>query len=389
MASYPDLPDNRLIVNGVDICSKFGLILIDGYELSPPAPKTYTLDIPGANGSIDLTDVLMGDTAYENRSQTLTFQIIQEHDYESGYMMTDKDVEYIKTQVSNYLHGKAFDYQFTFDPDYTYHGRFSVESYSHAAYSSALLTEIQVTIDANPYKKKASKSYKFNAYGGRWYELESGRRKVRPTIQCKVATNVQCGDVSLSVPVGTYRLNDIFFEDGINRFYINSRQIHTTRWEDLKQAIFTPAYRIGFSTVLTEASTDSVSVGDDVLCGGYYYPVGYLDNDYLYFADRSSSKTGSTVHTVTTSPEEYTTAIGGSHAMTWSEIKSKNIYWDQLEHLDFNEKNVPMSWSDLIKESKTWSSIADTKWQDLNYTPADDSDDTKYTTYLTYDWEDL
>lgn len=315
MASYPDLPDNRLIVNGVDICSKFGLILIDGYELSPPALKTYTLDIPGANGSIDLTEVLMGDTAYENRSQTLTFQIIMEHNYETGYMMTDKDVEYIKTQVSNYLHGKAFDYQFTFDPDYTYHGRFSVESYSHAAYSSALLTEIQVTIDANPYKKKASKSYKFNAYGGRWYDLESGRRKVRPTIQCEVPTNVQCGDVALTVPSGTYRLNDVFFEEGINRFYINSRQIHTTTWDQVKS--------------------------------------------------------------------------GGTHAITWDQAKEKELYWDALEHLDMNESNIPMSWSDLNKNVKTWSDLSSTKWQDLNYTASDDSAGTKYTTYLTYDWEDL
>lgn len=389
MASYPGLPDNRLIVNGVDICSRFGLILIDGYELSPPSPKTYTLDIPGANGSIDLTEVLMGDVAYENRSQTLTFQIIMEHDYETGYMMTDKDVEYIKTQVSNYLHGKSFDYQFTFDPDYTYHGRFSVDSYGHSAYSSALLTEIKVTIDANPYKKKDAKSYRFNAYGGRWYNLESGRRKVRPTIQCGVSTNIQCGDMALTVPAGTYRLNDVFFEEGINRFYINSCQIRTTKWEDLKNIRFTPAYRLSFATALKEASTDSIMVGEDIFCNGYYYPVGYVDNNYLYFASRSESQTGSSAHTVTTSPEEYTTAIGGSHAMTWDETKAKNIYWDQLEHLGFNEANVPMSWNDLLKDSKTWSNIADIKWQDLNYTPANDSDATKYTTYLTYDWEDL
>ncbi len=34
--SYPDYPENRLIVNGVDLTLKYGLILIDGYKLESP-----------------------------------------------------------------------------------------------------------------------------------------------------------------------------------------------------------------------------------------------------------------------------------------------------------------------------------------------------------------
>lgn len=65
--SYPDYPENRLIVNGVDLTLKYGLILIDGYKLDPPEVKKYEVDIPGGDGVIDLTDSLLGDTAYKNR----------------------------------------------------------------------------------------------------------------------------------------------------------------------------------------------------------------------------------------------------------------------------------------------------------------------------------
>ena len=75
MASYPGLPDNRLIVNGIDLSMKYGLILIDGYELDPPSPKTTTVDIPGANGSIDLTEALNGDVVYDNRTKKFVFKI--------------------------------------------------------------------------------------------------------------------------------------------------------------------------------------------------------------------------------------------------------------------------------------------------------------------------
>ena len=61
---YPGLPNNRLIVNGVDLSTEYGMILLDGYTLSPPEPKTYTVDIPGGDGVIDLTEGLTGDVAY-------------------------------------------------------------------------------------------------------------------------------------------------------------------------------------------------------------------------------------------------------------------------------------------------------------------------------------
>ena len=73
MGTYPDLPDNRLIVNGVDLSVTYQMVLLDGYTLEPPKPKTYTVDIPGGNGVIDLTEALTGDVSYSNRTQKFTF----------------------------------------------------------------------------------------------------------------------------------------------------------------------------------------------------------------------------------------------------------------------------------------------------------------------------
>ena len=92
---YPGLPNNRLIVNGVDLSVRFQIALIDGYELNPPEPKTYTVDIPGGNGVIDLTEALTGDVAYNNRSQKFTFICINPNDFEK-----------VKTKISNFLHGR-------------------------------------------------------------------------------------------------------------------------------------------------------------------------------------------------------------------------------------------------------------------------------------------
>lgn len=221
--SYPDYPNNRLIVDGVDLTIRFQMALLDGYTLSPPEPKTYTVDIPGGDGVIDLTQALTGDVAYKNRQQTFPFMVVNPDSFER-----------VKTDVSNFLHGKEFDYQITMDPGYTYHGRFTVNEYSHALYAyPGLVGMFTVSVDADPYKLKGHMTYQLNATGGQMFRLESGRKPVHPVIECTQPCRVRWKDVVTVVPVGTYRLNDVLFTQGFNEIYINSRELFNTSWADL------------------------------------------------------------------------------------------------------------------------------------------------------------
>lgn len=220
--SYPDLPNNRLIVNGVDLSIRFQMVLLDGYTLEPPEPKTYTVDIPGGNGVIDLTEALTGDVAYKNRKQEFTFAVIDV-----------KNFEKVKTEVSNFLHGQAFDYTMTMDPGYIYHGRFSVDSYSHEAYANGLLGQFKVTVDTNPYKLKEHCAYKLNATGGKLYRLESGRRPVHPVLECSQPCFVTFKGVETLIPAGTYRLNNIIFYNGINEIYLNTSRLWFVVWDEV------------------------------------------------------------------------------------------------------------------------------------------------------------
>ncbi len=222
MARYPRLPDQRIIVGGVDISERFGIALIDGYELSPPEPKTYTVDIPGGNGVIDLTEALTGDVAYERREQSFTFKCIYPESFER-----------VKTQLTNFLHGRTFDYQLSFDPGYTYHGRFEVSAYSHESYAGGIVGDIDVTVSADPYKLKERCAYRLNATGGKLFRLESGRRPVHPTIECESVCWVTWRGETIVVPAGAYVLRDVVFREGVNEIYINSRRLWTETWADV------------------------------------------------------------------------------------------------------------------------------------------------------------
>lgn len=228
MATYPNLPDQRIVVNGVDICETYQIALLDGYELAPPEPKTYTVDIPGGNGVIDLTEALTGDVAYENRTQSFEFASIYPDNFEE-----------IKTKLCNFLHGRAYDYTLSFDPEYIYHGRFKVTTYTHTGYANGIVGDIKIEIDANPYKKKESRVYQLNATGGQWYRFESGRRPVHPTIECGSVCYVTWNGETQSIPAGTYKLNDVLFNEGFNLIYVNSYPLTYVKWITLTENAYT------------------------------------------------------------------------------------------------------------------------------------------------------
>ena len=219
---YPGFPNNRLIVGGVDLTEEFKMVLVDGYVLEPPEPKTYTVDIPGGNGVIDLTEVIFGDVTYSNRNQSFTFYVIKPTNF-----------EHLKTSVSNFLHGKEFDYKITMDPLYTYHGRFTITGYEHEMYEIGIAGIIKVNISANPYKYKDPVIKSFNAISGIQLNFDSGRKNVCPTIEVENPCTVIFKGKQYELKPGTWKINDLMFTSGSNSVYFNNYQVRNITWNDL------------------------------------------------------------------------------------------------------------------------------------------------------------
>lgn len=218
-----DYPNNRLIVNGVDLTQKFQMILADGYTLTPPSIKTYTVDIPGGHGKLDLTEALFGDVAYNNRKQEFIF-----------YLIDVKDFEKVKTDISTMLHGKYFEYKMTMDPEYTYKGRFTIDSYLHTAFGSGNLGEIKISIDADPFKYKKDRVFVISAIGGETYSFESGRKRVLPSIETDGLLKVIYNGKLFTLPKGTWKLNELVFNSGQNEVYFNSFDVRNLTWGQLR-----------------------------------------------------------------------------------------------------------------------------------------------------------
>ena len=104
-----------------------------------PEPRTNYVDIPGKDGSIDMTTYLTGDVSYSDRSAAFEFIALD----------TENDWESRCTDISNFLHGKTIQIILEDDPFYYYEGRAVLEEKK----TDGQFPMIKIGCRVGPFKK--------------------------------------------------------------------------------------------------------------------------------------------------------------------------------------------------------------------------------------------
>lgn len=123
--------------NGKHSYKDFGLIM-QKVSIGMPKVKTEIIDIPGADGSKDLSEALAGRPLYGNRE--IDIALVSPHQRHDWLQMISR--------LANFIHGKSVRVVFDADSDYYYKGRCSVEKFD----SGEMLPDVSVKISADPYK---------------------------------------------------------------------------------------------------------------------------------------------------------------------------------------------------------------------------------------------
>lgn len=105
---------------------------------NPPSVKTKYVDIPGYNGSLDLTESLTKYPVFNNREGSFEFYVM------NGYW---EWYEAYST-IMNYLHGKEMRAYLEDDPSFFYIGRFAVNSWK----SDKDYSKIVIDYSVKPFK---------------------------------------------------------------------------------------------------------------------------------------------------------------------------------------------------------------------------------------------
>lgn len=114
--------------------------------IQPPSLKTNTIEVPGSNGVVDMTEILVGRPLYENRTGSIDFYI----DNSSTEYCPDGEYrwDYAYDKLLNTLHGFRKKVILTDARSYYYEGRVSINSYK----SDKLTGTITLDYDLEPFK---------------------------------------------------------------------------------------------------------------------------------------------------------------------------------------------------------------------------------------------
>lgn len=106
--------------------------------VNPPPAKTHSIDIPGGDGTLDLTEALVGRPVYGNR--TGSWEFIAENGFKPWHLLF--------SEIMSYLHGQSMRAVLEDDPDYYYSGRFTVNGWN----SGEQYSTVTIQYDLYPYK---------------------------------------------------------------------------------------------------------------------------------------------------------------------------------------------------------------------------------------------
>lgn len=193
-----------------DVHSYYDLNLVLSSVTIPPAkPKTNYIDIPGGDGSIDLTEA-HGEIKYNNRECTFTFTVIP------GDELT---FEERKTKVSNALNGLKCRIILDKEPAWYYNGRLTVDEYKQ----DKNLLQIIITATVEPYKYKSSETvvtYAVEADENKLFLIKNARKSVVPLIATDVQLQVTFDGAIYTLNPGTHTVPQINLKSGDNQFKI-------------------------------------------------------------------------------------------------------------------------------------------------------------------------
>lgn len=182
-------------------------LILSSVEIPPAAPKTSLVDIPGGDGSVDLTEAL-GRVNYKNRECTFTFSAFPQDDFEEK-----------KQEVSNLLNGKRFKIVLDKDPDYYWIGRCSIDKYQ----SSKNLHKIVVKASVAPYKLKLNQTVVTVPAGENVVRpMWNSRKTVVPIITTTAEATIIFDGNTFYIGAGTHKILNIELTEGANQVTVTS-----------------------------------------------------------------------------------------------------------------------------------------------------------------------
>lgn len=187
--------------------------------IGSPAVKENKVDIPGADGALDMTDFFGGEPKYEN----------VKHTFEFSALVSPDEALALFSRVKNALHGKNHRIILDDDPSFYYMGRCTVSSYT----DEKGIGKLSIECDCEPYKYKLNKTTVTQAIDGtQAITLTNGRKRAVPTITTTAAMTIAFGGGSWTNSAGTFTIPELELLEGANDVTVSGVGNITFTWQE-------------------------------------------------------------------------------------------------------------------------------------------------------------
>ena len=193
-------------INSMDITEDFGYY-ISSRQIGAALPKTNLVEVPGANGFTDLTDVL-GPVRYSSRQITLQLLDIADN-YLEKY-----------SALQRAYNGKLVQVSFADDTDFYYTGRATVDY----LYRERKAARVDLVATCQPYKYRWEETSVSETLTTDFkaIQLSNGGMPVLPSIEVDKETTILWDEEQYVVNAGTHYVPEILLPNGMSTLQAKS-----------------------------------------------------------------------------------------------------------------------------------------------------------------------
>lgn len=196
----------------------FFLILQPNWEIGSPEPKTEYIEIPGADGVLDISESF-GEVKFNNRILKFTFKtIVKRSQFWDLFSI-----------VENAINGKRLKITIDNDPEWFYVGRVKVSALTN----EQNIGNIEIECDCEPYKYKQHMTIRCDTVtANSFLTYYNSRLSVIPTFNFSDATTIVFNGKEYSFEAGSTITSDIVFTEGKNVIKILSDCTITVAYQE-------------------------------------------------------------------------------------------------------------------------------------------------------------
>jgi hypothetical protein len=184
-------------------------LVLTAKDITPPEPKTNYVSLDGMHGTLDLTEALTGEVAYNDRTISASFWTCEG---------TPKDRARLLKTITTALHGKKIKVIEPDDPYHYYYGRLTIKKSANImAYM-----EFDVEIVCEPWRYALSESERLIEVTDKVDVVicNNGVRTLTPTIKVEGNVRIAHDGSTVTLTDGSYKITNLKLHQGVNVFTV-------------------------------------------------------------------------------------------------------------------------------------------------------------------------